>query len=212
LSSSWACKLAVTAGGSSTSAVNYRTPINIVSGERYTIKFRAWALASRNIDVVIQKSASPYNIRWAKWSQAITTTPTDYGPFTFNSTSSEAALFSFWVGLNASTVYIDNIEVIDGDLKSAVATSDAITGSSKIGVYPNPADDRLNVTVSAAAGEEIVIDLIDIQGQLVLRKSTVAEVDGQNTIDLNVQSLSQGTYLVKVITGSDVSTTKLVIK
>lgn len=72
-----------------------------------------------------------------------------------------------------------------------------------ISIYPNPANDILNLRVPGA--EEVQVFIYNTSGQLQYEGR---EVDVQESI--NVSGLEKGLYIVKVISEGDVYTTKLI--
>lgn len=64
-------------------------------------------------------------------------------------------------------------------------------GSAQWKLYPNPAEDNLNISLQSSQANELF--LIDIYGKVILRQ----EIQG-NEVQLNTQNLSNGTYFVHV--------------
>jgi len=78
-------------------------------------------------------------------------------------------------------------------LKGSKPTSLAISS-----VYPNPSVKELNMVLLSPIADDVKIVVTDITGKILLQKAvTVAQ--GDNKVQLNVQSLSQGTYIVKAV-------------
>lgn len=78
------------------------------------------------------------------------------------------------------------------DIDDLMVTGDAVVGIENVGnvsmsVYPNPASDML--TVSAEGLNKV--EVLDITGRVVATSTT-------NTVDL--KSLSNGSYIVRVVT------------
>jgi len=78
-------------------------------------------------------------------------------------------------------------------------------------LYPNPANDKINVEFTQPAGEKIIFEIISIEGQLLLSKTfrNIAK-NSKEYIDLN--GLSPGVYMVKINVGNHTKTQKLIIK
>nr|MBK9652187.1 T9SS type A sorting domain-containing protein [Bacteroidota bacterium] len=70
-----------------------------------------------------------------------------------------------------------------------------LTGSSGISVFPNPASNELTITLSPSISENVLVELYDITGRIVVSK-TINEMS--NTI--NLQNVNAGTYQLKFIT------------
>jgi len=76
-------------------------------------------------------------------------------------------------------------------------------------VYPNPANDELNVTISGVENETAVqIQLSDILGHTVSAQS--AKVIYDYTGNVNLTNLSNGIYILKVQYGNELKTVKVV--
>jgi Secretion system C-terminal sorting domain len=71
---------------------------------------------------------------------------------------------------------------------------------SAVSVYPNPAADYVNVTLSGDASVSANIRLVNLSGQVLLEK-TVTNAGG-TTVPLTISAYPAGNYLI-VITGSD---------
>lgn len=72
-------------------------------------------------------------------------------------------------------------------------------------VYPNPATDII-VIESSARPDQIVLE--NLLGQTVLTRGNLAE----NRTELNVQSLDPGIYLLRVFSGTQIGTKKVLVK
>ena len=75
-----------------------------------------------------------------------------------------------------------------------------IGSMSAVSVYPNPASDYVNVTLSGDASVSTNIRLVNLAGQVLLEKNVTNA--GGTTVPLTVSSYPSGNYLI-VITGSD---------
>ena len=78
-------------------------------------------------------------------------------------------------------------------------------------VWPNPADDLLNVSIQSDLSEEAFVTLYDVQGKRIINQ----KLDASNAMfegSVNIDSLSPGIYLVKVSQGSKQSVRKIIKK
>jgi hypothetical protein len=92
---------------------------------------------------------------------------------------------------NNKAVY-SGIVLIKGDKANALTIT---------GIYPNPAVERLSVSVSSPVGGTVSLVVNDLSGKMIMQKD-VHLIAGSNTIVLPVVSLTAGTYFLQVI-GSD---------
>ena len=80
-----------------------------------------------------------------------------------------------------------------------------------VNIFPNPAHDIAVLNVNMVKSGMMMIQILDASGKSVITKSANA-AKGGNTQQLDIQNLQPGTYFVKVISGDQVKTTRLVIK
>lgn len=82
----------------------------------------------------------------------------------------------------------------------------------KWSVYPNPAQDVLNILFKNPSNIFASIELLDLNGKVVLSKEQIlpdGSLNKEITLDLN--HLKNGTYLLKAVNGRDVYTEKILI-
>jgi hypothetical protein len=65
-------------------------------------------------------------------------------------------------------------------------------------MWPNPVDDRLYVSMTAAAGGEVIIQLLDGKGALVRVQRAVLQ-RGNNLLSVDVKGIAAGVYYAAVI-------------
>ena len=91
-----------------------------------------------------------------------------------------------------------------------VSVEDVKYNSDNIAVYPNPANDQLNVRLLFAESNAVNIELFDLTGKVVASPNRNQAISpNQYTID--VADLSKGVYILKVTNGTKVSTSKVTI-
>ena len=72
---------------------------------------------------------------------------------------------------------------------------------SKLDVYPNPASNEINILINSAESDLATINIYAIDGELV---RTVESI-GQNVeININIEDLANGAYLVKVFSNENI--------
>lgn len=85
---------------------------------------------------------------------------------------------------------------------------DDLSADNRIVVYPNPAGKTVRIKPTGEASGSCLIQLIGIRGELL------DEVKGNWTpdgIELNIRNRADGLYLLRVITGNEISLVKLMI-
>lgn len=78
-------------------------------------------------------------------------------------------------------------------------------------VFPNPANQDVNVKVKVVEGQKIEINLLNLQGLLISSNSFLAGASGLNSFKFPVHGFSNGIYLVRMKNG-DESVVKSFIK
>ena len=79
----------------------------------------------------------------------------------------------------------------------------AITNSYKVAIYPSGlASTKLNVIVERQVGQSMEISLKDSEGSLLATKY-VSKKEGNVHIKFDMSELSDGTYSVEVVSGTD---------
>jgi hypothetical protein len=82
---------------------------------------------------------------------------------------------------------------------------------SKLKVSPQPANSLVNISFVAQKAGSIPVEIFNIDGKVLLTKN-VSAVEGANQFQLDVSSLSNGIYLVRLQNGEAMETAKLVIQ
>jgi len=123
----------------------------------------------------------------------------------------KTVVFSY---LNASgtseDIKLEVSNVFFGDEQSIVTgIGDEI--DANVTVYPNPVDDKLNVSFEGKAGQVFSMELVDITGKIILSKN--GKMTG-NQFDTTLYSrnLEQGIYLMKIQVGETTSTKRIFVK
>ena len=65
-------------------------------------------------------------------------------------------------------------------------------------VFPNPAKDRLQVTIQSPTTQTVTMLLTDLSGKVVLQQKTTL-LNGNNNTFINIASISSGVYMLKVV-------------
>jgi hypothetical protein len=76
-------------------------------------------------------------------------------------------------------------------------------------VFPNPATDKVSIRISEKTDANAMIQLRDMLGKVVMT-APVGASNGVNDVFLNIAELNSGIYLVEMIDGDKVETTKFI--
>ncbi|MGZ5302537.1 MAG: T9SS type A sorting domain-containing protein [Bacteroidia bacterium] len=84
------------------------------------------------------------------------------------------------------------------------------TAAAATSVYPNPATSRISVNLDGvAAGEMAKITVMDMSGKIIISANQIVE-EGNFTMDMNIDNLTKGNYIVNIASPSVNFNTKLV--
>ncbi|MGQ0829263.1 MAG: T9SS type A sorting domain-containing protein, partial [Bacteroidota bacterium] len=111
-----------------------------------------------------------------------------------------------------STVYMNDCEIVKPGKKSrSMEESSSVSDGEARGlsVFPNPANDKLNVLIHLEAGQVGTLEVFDLAGKLVLTHTLNSDSE-VNEMSINI--LSEGLYIYKLnVNNSPVSSGKLSI-
>ncbi|SFI41399.1 M43 family zinc metalloprotease [Halpernia frigidisoli] len=110
----------------------------------------------------------------------------------------------------SQNVQYGQIEDYAVNISSAtLAVSNEVANDKKVSIYPNPSKDGVfSIKLNDASSNEVKVEIVDMAGRVVYQTKGLV-----NNKTLNINSkLTKGTYIVKVNSGSNVSTEKLIIK
>jgi glucose/arabinose dehydrogenase len=123
-----------------------------------------------------------------------------------NNSNNKYSFTDYDVARQSSSILYYRLKMMDKDgaytySKVVTITLPYITG--KVTVFPNPASNKVNVTVTAAVDGEVQLNLIDKTGRIVIQNSGWVK-KGNNNFDINIGMLSAGFYYLSVV-GSEIN-------
>ncbi len=80
-----------------------------------------------------------------------------------------------------------------------------LSALNNVTVYPNPAQDVLNLGIVSSVNQNAAVELDDISGKCVLTKPCTL-TSGNNLIRLNTAGLSEGAYICRIVTPEGIVT------
>ena len=110
-----------------------------------------------------------------------------------------------FTGSSAGEYHLDKEKVVSVGINEATKSSNAI-----LNVYPNPAATNVTVTFNAITNNTY-ISLLDLTGRTVLNQP-INTAEGLSQKNLDVSNLKQGVYFLRITSGTNTSTQKLIIK
>lgn len=91
------------------------------------------------------------------------------------------------------------------------ANQAAIQDESDLQIYPNPSSDKVNIRLTSANGQNVQVRVFNLSGQ-EMRHFSWNIREGENLMEMNVQDLTQGTYLIGIYENRSVKVRKLVVR
>jgi len=85
-------------------------------------------------------------------------------------------------------------------------------GGFSFGIYPNPANDFVNITIETFANEDFQIRLSDIAGRTLINESVNSGNNTELVQQLNINELPTGVYLITVESKTSKMTQKIIKK
>lgn len=79
-------------------------------------------------------------------------------------------------------------------------------------MYPNPANDRVNVSYKLSGDAKVKVTVTDLSGKVVYTTQAAEQNAGEQSLEISTANFSNGVYMVKFEANNETSTQKLVIK
>jgi uncharacterized repeat protein (TIGR01451 family) len=170
---------------------------------------------SHNCEVMRNGNTTTYKFMNIMLPDSTNNEPASHGFITYKLN----ALSSLNIGdqiIDYANIYFDfNAPVLTEDAVVTVVgptATGSILNSYLNNIYPNPAEDFVNITVHAKVDRQVSITVIDATGKICLQQQRSLK-SGYNKLLLNTVELSQGIYFVQTTTDDGlVKTSKLSIK
>ncbi|NDC28817.1 MAG: T9SS C-terminal target domain-containing protein, partial [Crocinitomicaceae bacterium] len=110
--------------------------------------------------------------------------------------------------LFSSPTIIENSNSVSSTCTLSTTIDEEILGEETIFVYPNPANEFINVEFSGLSDENMSIEITDVFGKVVQKEISKNE---NQMFNLNVSSLAAGYYVLKISSGNSVIQKKIII-
>jgi PKD repeat protein len=120
-------------------------------------------------------------------------------------------LFRF-EGQGGNNIYLDDINLYNGNPSNDLVTGIVEYSSiSHLEMFPNPADDELNVSFDLPNMDDLTISMIDLSGK-VIQKHLVKAKEGKNLVMMNTQELAAGMYQLVIVSSNGQKTLPFIVK
>jgi hypothetical protein len=98
------------------------------------------------------------------------------------------------------------------NLAQGVGLNELQADETTVSIYPNPANDLININFVLNQDEEAIIELIDFTGKNTLQKKNFVGKKGFNNQSLDASTFSSGIYFIKLTLNNKTVTKKVTIK
>lgn len=123
----------------------------------------------------------------------------------FTGNSMEVSNTSSQIELQAGEYHIYTTKQLD--TPQVLAINDNVDGSNNnIDVFPNPANEEVNINLYNSKNNKITIELYNLEGKLIKQLSNY-----ENTTSINISDLSKGVYIIKIKSLDKLYSKKLII-
>lgn len=104
---------------------------------------------------------------------------------------------------NPIRMEVFGVSCVSPELATEIESSE-LPGSQSLSLYPLPANDRLFLEWSEAAGSPVHLTITDLLGRQIFR-SSLASVPGTRKVGLDVSGLGSGVYAARIASSSSVT-------
>jgi hypothetical protein len=155
-------------------------------------------------------------------SSALSGTSTEtviYNTYT-NSRTCYIQVYGYASAFNANACYrvrvstsASNFRTADGSEQNSneIVSAEKVIGLEGLNLFPNPANNTLTINYFTPSMENTTIEIYDLMGQLVNSINANA-TEGFNSRELDLTSMSNGVYFLKVNQNNNTLTSKFVVR
>jgi PKD repeat protein len=112
---------------------------------------------------------------------------------------------------NGNNFYIDDINIYQGapsdEVVLGISDENSVSG---LQVFPNPADEELNIKLNLEKSQGLTFSLMNVQGQEVLNRF-IAGQNGQNLVVLGTQNISEGVYFLNILSSDGTKNVRKIV-
>ncbi len=184
----------------------------IIKTDQYAYEV-SWKLKGPDGEVIAEEAYSGQSIK----RDTVEVPLTNVGCYTFeifDAYGDGGATYKIYDGsnkrlVNGTATSYGTYAGFDMKILSLVGIEDAEGAIFQTLAYPNPAKDRVNLEISMTKSTNANISVVDMLGREVISLGDVNLSTGKNTFELNTSALSNGAYLVKIISNDGMVSKKI---
>lgn len=111
-----------------------------------------------------------------------------------------------------NNIYLDDINIYAGPPSDVIVTAglDELQLQNAT-VFPNPADDEVNVRFTAPAGQTVKVVVTDLLGN-ILDQHVIQANQGDNLVLLSTETYASGMYMIRLAEGAGSQTMQFIVK
>lgn len=91
-------------------------------------------------------------------------------------------------------------------------SSISLSNQLNVSIYPNPADTAITLCYTKHKAENATICIFDMSGKQLITIAEIEKVTGRQTIDIPVDDLQSGTYLLRIKINDEIAVKQIVVK
>jgi len=115
-------------------------------------------------------------------------------------------------GEGGNNIYLDDINLYNGspsnEIVNGIVENAAI---SHLEMFPNPADDELNVSFDLPNTDDLTILMVDLSCKII-QQHLVKAKEGKNLVMMNTQELAAGMYQLRIVSSNGQKTLPFIVK
>lgn len=108
---------------------------------------------------------------------------------------------------NGDYLYVDNL-AFNGTITKI---GDEVNTFNDLSIFPNPASDKINLTIESSTTEKMHFELLDMTGKVILNNYGTIAPD-QSNYSIDIQHIVCGSYLLKISNDVRFNIRKIVIQ
>lgn len=127
--------------------------------------------------------------------------------WTGSATSSSAYYYFYrWVVTGPSAVCTSNRVPVTATVTTLTGINEANNNGGIASVYPNPATENITISLDKSVTGKVQVNVIDLSGRLVAQQI----FNASDKLNMSLNGLAKGTYMVRVITDNAQSVQRIV--
>ena len=100
---------------------------------------------------------------------------------------------------------------IRGFFNGFAGVADPVTTVNNVSVYPNPANNNVTISLSLATQSDLIIEVLDLTGRVVLNVMDEKLQSGSIVRTINTAEIAEGNYLVRLNASGIITHEKLTV-